>query len=138
MLHYDNMDITIVATSPEPVYEQIVRQIQDGVAAGELPAGAPLPTVRQLAGDLQLNRNTVARAYKQLEDRGVILTAGRRGTFVRADASREVERIKSNRAERKVEQVVSSLLGEGVSREEITALFNDALRAARRAKETTS
>ena len=132
------MDITIVATSPEPVYEQIVRQIQDGVAAGELPTGAPLPTVRQLAGDLQLNRNTVARAYKQLEDRGVILTAGRRGTFVRADAPREVERIKSNRAERKVEQVVTSLLGEGVSREEITALFNDALRTARRTRETTS
>jgi GntR family transcriptional regulator len=133
------MDITILATSPEPVYEQIVRQVQDGVASGDLPPGAPLPTVRQLAGDLQLNRNTVARAYKQLEDRGVILTAGRRGTFVREQASREVERIKSDRAERKIEQVVSGLLGEGVSRDEIAALFNDALRAARnRAKETTS
>jgi GntR family transcriptional regulator len=132
------MDIRIVATSPEPVYEQIVRQIQDGVATGELEAGEPLPTVRQLADDLQLNRNTVARAYKQLEDRGVILTAGRRGTFVRADAPRKVERIKSSLAERKVEQVVSALLGEGVSREEIAALFNDALRSARRAKETAS
>ena len=58
--------------------------------------------MRQLAGDLQLNRNTVARAYKQLEDRGVILTAGRKGTFVRDDASSEVERIKSSRAERSV------------------------------------
>jgi GntR family transcriptional regulator len=132
------MDITIVATSPEPVYEQIVRQILAGVATGQLEAGQALPTVRQLAGDLQLNRNTVARAYKQLEDRGVILTAGRRGTFVRADAPREVERIKSSRAERKVEQVVSSLLGEGMSRDEIASLFNGALRAARRAKETTS
>jgi len=133
------MDITIVASSPEPVYEQIVRQIQDGVASGTLPVGAPLPTVRQLAGDLQINRNTVARAYKQLEDRGVILTAGRRGTFVREDASREVERIKTNRAERKVEQVVSALLGEGVSRDEIAALFNDALRAVRAGhKERTS
>ena len=133
------MDITILETSPEPVYEQIVRQIQDGIASGDLPPGAPLPTVRQLAGDLQLNRNTVARAYKQLEDRGVILTAGRRGTFVREQATREVERIKSDRAERKVEQVVSALLGEGVSRDEITALFKDALRVTRdRAKETTS
>ena len=133
------MDITIVASSPEPVYEQIVRQIQDGVASGTLPAGAPLPTVRQLAGDLQINRNTVARAYKQLEDRGVILTAGRRGTFVREDASREVERIKTNRAERKVEQVVNALLGEGVSRDEIATLFNDALRAVRAGrKERTS
>jgi GntR family transcriptional regulator len=133
------MDITIVETSPEPVYEQIVRQIQDGIASGQLPPGTPLPTVRQLAGDLHLNRNTVARAYKHLEDRGVILTAGRRGTFVREQATREVERIKSDRAERKVEQVVSTLLGEGVSRDEIAALFKDALRGARdRAKETTS
>ena len=133
------MDITIIASSPEPVYEQIVRQIQDGVAAGLLESGEALPTVRQLAGDLQLNRNTVARAYKQLEDRGVILTAGRRGTFVRADASREVERQKSTRAERKVEQVVSALLGEGVSGDEIASLFKVALRMARtRGKETTS
>jgi len=130
------MEITVLASSPEPVYEQIVRQIQDAVAAGGLAAGAALPTVRQLAGDLQLNRNTVARAYKQLEDRGVILTAGRKGTFVRDNASREVERIKSNRAERNVRQLVAGLLGEGLSRSEIETLFSDALRVAQ-PKETT-
>jgi len=122
------MEITVTTTSPEPVYEQIVRQIQDRVAAGELKPGAPLPTVRQLAGDLQLNRNTVARAYKQLEDRGVILTAGRKGTFVRDNASREVERIKASRAERSVRHLVAALRGEGLSRAEIEALFTDALR----------
>jgi GntR family transcriptional regulator len=130
------MEITIHTASPEPVYEQIVRQIQDRVASGELAPGAPLPTVRQLAGDLQLNRNTVARAYKQLEDRGVILTAGRKGTFVRDNASREVERIKSNRAERSVRQLVAALRGDGLSRTEIETLFNDALRVAS-PKETT-
>ena len=130
------MEITVFTSSPEPVYEQIVRQIQDRVAAGELKPGAPLPTVRQLAGDLQLNRNTVARAYKQLEDRGVILTAGRKGTFVHDNASREVERIKSSRAERSVRQLVAALLGEGLSRAEIQTLFNDAMRAAQ-PKETT-
>ena len=109
------MEITVLVSSPEPVYEQIVRQVQDAVASGGLAPGAPLPTVRQLAGDLQLNRNTVARAYKQLEDRGVILTAGRKGTFVRDDASREVERIKSNRAERSVRQLVGVLVGEGLT-----------------------
>jgi len=131
------MEIIVLTSSPEPVYEQIVRQIQDRVASGELAPGTPLPTVRQLAGDLQLNRNTVARAYKQLEDRGVILTAGRKGTFVRDDASREVERIKSTRAARSVRELVASLLGEGLSRSEIETLFDDALRAAR-PKESTS
>lgn len=124
------MEITVLTSSPEPVYEQIVRQIQDSVASGELAPGTPLPTVRQLAGDLHLNRNTVARAYKQLEDRGVILTAGRKGTFVRDDASREVERIKSSRAARNVRELVGSLLGEGMSRAEIEALVSDALRVA--------
>jgi DNA-binding transcriptional regulator YhcF (GntR family) len=124
------MEITIRTTSPEPVYEQIVRQIQDSVASGGLAPGTALPTVRQLAGDLRLNRNTVARAYKQLEERGVILTAGRKGTFVRDNASREVERIKANRAARSVRQLVAALRGEGLSRAEIAALFNDALRAA--------
>jgi len=130
------MEITVITSSPEPVYEQIVRQIQDRVASGELAPGTALPTVRQLAGDLQLNRNTVARAYKQLEDRGVILTAGRKGTFVRDNAPREVERIKSNRAERNVRHLVAALLGEGLSRAEIETLFSDALRVAR-PKETT-
>ena len=129
------MEITVLTTSPEPVYEQIVRQIQDRIAAGELKPGAPLPTVRQLAGDLQLNRNTVARAYKQLEDRGVILTAGRKGTFVRDNASREVERVKSNRAERSVRHLVAALIGDGLSRAEIETLFSDALRV--KPKETT-
>ena len=124
------MEITVITSSPEPVYEQIVRQIQDRVASGELKPGTALPTVRQLAGDLRLNRNTVARAYKQLEDRGVILTAGRKGTFVRDNASREVERIKSNRAERSVRHLVAALRGDGLSRAEIETLFNDALRIA--------
>src|SRR6185436_5701721 len=129
------MEITVITSSPEPVYEQIVRQIQDRVASGELKPGTALPTVRQLAGDLQLNRNTVARAYKQLEDRGVILTAGRKGTFVRDNASREVERVKSNRAERSVRHLVAALIGDGLSRAEIETLFSDALRV--KPKETT-
>jgi GntR family transcriptional regulator len=124
------MDVTIVTSSPEPVYEQIVRQIHAGVATGTLPGGTGLPTVRQLADDLQINRNTVARAYKQLEDQGVIQTAGRKGTFVRSDAAREVTLVKAGMAERSVRQMVTSLLGEGWSRDQIAALFSDALNGA--------
>jgi GntR family transcriptional regulator len=121
------MDISILLSSPEPVYEQIVRQVQGGVATGLLKPGDPLPTVRQLAGDLQLNRNTVARAYKQLEDQGVILTAGRKGTFVRDDAVQEVGRLKSGQAERVVREMVSTLRSAGLDAAEISTLFNDAL-----------
>jgi len=121
------MEITIVTSSPEPVYEQITRQVQQGVAEGLLKPGDPLPTVRQLANDLQVNRNTVARAYKVLEDRGVILTAGRRGTFVRDDAAHEVNRANSRQAERAMRDTVSTLLDTGLTPAQVSALFKDVL-----------
>jgi GntR family transcriptional regulator len=121
------MNIVVLANGPEPVYEQIVRQIHDAVKSGKLKPDAPLPTVRQLAGDLRLNRNTVARAYKLLEDQGVILTAGRKGTFVRYEAAREVAKVKTSRAERLMRRLVKTLLVEGMSRREITDIFNSAL-----------
>ena len=124
------MDISILVSSPEPVYEQIVRQIHEGVGSGLLAPGTALPTVRQLADDLHINRNTVARAYKQLEDQGVIQTAGRKGTFVRNDAAKEVSLVKSGNAERSMRQMVGALLGDGWSREQITALFDKALQLA--------
>lgn len=124
-------EIVVEANAPEPVYEQIVRQIHDGVNSGRLKPGTPLPTVRQLAGDLALNRNTVARAYKLLEDQGVILTAGRKGTFVRRGATGEVAKVKASRAHSAMRRVVERLMVEGHSREEISDVFARALRATR-------
>jgi GntR family transcriptional regulator len=121
------MDIVIQTNAPEPVYEQIVRQIHDSVKSGKLKPNTPLPTVRQLAGDLAINRNTVARAYRILEDQGVILTAGRKGTFIRADAAREVVKVKATRAERVLRRIIKSLLVDGMSRKEIADIFDAAL-----------
>jgi DNA-binding transcriptional regulator YhcF (GntR family) len=72
--------------SPTPPFEQVRAQLAALVASGELAAGARLPTVRALAGDLGLAVNTVARVYKELEADGVVVTEGRRGTFVRSGA----------------------------------------------------
>src|SRR5688572_9813461 len=121
------MDIAIHAAAPEPVYEQIVRQIHQGVKAGRLKPGTPLPTVRQLAGDLHLNRNTVARAYKMLEDQGMILTAGRKGTFVHQNAAQEVAVLKSGHALRVMRHAIDALREGGLKRNEITDIFNNAL-----------
>ena len=80
-----------------PPYEQVRTQIAAAVHRGELAACAKLPTVRALAEQLGLAANTVARAYRELEADGVVVTEGRRGTFVRsgvldgtADAADEV------------------------------------------------
>lgn len=69
-------------TSAEPPFEQVRRQIAVGARSGEFPPGHKLPTVRQLATDLGLAANTVARAYRELEGDGVIETHGRKGTFI--------------------------------------------------------
>lgn len=77
--------LRVDTTSPTPPYEQLRTQIAGLVAAGELTAGQKLPTVRQLAGDLGIAPNTVARAYRELEADGVLSTQGRRGTFVTSE-----------------------------------------------------
>jgi len=65
-----------------PVYRQIIDQVQGGIAAGSLLPGHQLPTVRQVAVDLAINPNTVLRAYRELEIRGVLDTEQGTGTFI--------------------------------------------------------
>lgn len=72
----------IDSTTDEAPFEQVRRQIAEAAAAGLLAPGHRLPTVRQLAEDLGLAANTVARAYKELEADGVVETHGRHGTLV--------------------------------------------------------
>lgn len=73
--------------APQPPYEQVKVQIEALVRRGELARGTRLPTVRQLAGELGLAVNTVARAYKELEADRLVETRGRNGTFVLAARS---------------------------------------------------
>ncbi|MGE5487019.1 MAG: GntR family transcriptional regulator [bacterium] len=65
-----------------PVYRQIIDQVLLGIATGALSGGDQLPTVRQLAVDLSINPNTVIRAYRELEIRGVLTTQQGTGTFI--------------------------------------------------------
>src|SRR5205807_9862927 len=65
-----------------PVYRQLIDQVSGGIASGTLTSGSQLPTVRQVAVDLAINPNTVLRAYRELEIRGVLATQQGTGTFV--------------------------------------------------------
>jgi DNA-binding transcriptional regulator YhcF (GntR family) len=82
------MDIAIDADSAVPPYEQVRLRIADLAATGALPAGCKLPPVRRLATDLGLAANTVARAYRELEQAGLVETHGRLGTVITARAAR--------------------------------------------------
>ena len=76
------MIITVDPSSTVPPYEQVRAAIATAIDDGSLSPGARLPTVRELAGNLALAPNTVARAYRELESDGAVETRGRRGTFV--------------------------------------------------------
>src|SRR5579863_8644159 len=77
-----------------PVYRQIIDQVRGGMAAGTLGAGDQLPTVRQLAVDLEINPNTVMRAYRELELGGMLETHQGTGTFI---SDKKVERKSAER-----------------------------------------
>jgi GntR family transcriptional regulator len=74
--------LTLDTASGVPIYRQIVDWVRVGVASRRLLAGSQLPTVRQLAVDLNVNYNTVARAYLELERMGIVHTLRGKGTFV--------------------------------------------------------
>ena len=80
--------ITVDHASQVPPFEQIRLSVAGQIHSGQMPPGTRLPTVRQLATDLALAPNTVARAYRELESAGLVITAGRRGTVVAATGSR--------------------------------------------------
>src|SRR6185312_9828227 len=71
----------------KPVYLQVVDQVKAAAASGAVQPGDPLPSIRPLAEELRVNRNTVAKAYAELESQGVIETIAGKGCFVRANHS---------------------------------------------------
>jgi DNA-binding transcriptional regulator YhcF (GntR family) len=85
--------ITVESSSPVPPFEQVRAQLAAQIAEGVLVAGTRLPTVRQLADDLGLAVNTVARSYRELETAGMVETRGRGGTVVTAGGDQARERL---------------------------------------------
>src|SRR6266478_4719068 len=81
------MRLQLSFKSGKPVYLQIVDQIRSAAAASAIKAGEPLPSIRPLAEELRVNRNTVAKAYAELENQGVIETIAGKGCFLRANSS---------------------------------------------------
>lgn len=83
------MQILIDFRSSQPIYTQIVEQIRQMISTGVLQPGDQLPTVRQLATDLRVNFNTIARAYRILDESGLISTQQGRGTYIWSQPSNE-------------------------------------------------
>ena len=81
------MRIHLNFKSGKPVYLQVVDQVKSAAASGAIRSGESLPSIRPLAEELRVNRNTVAKAYAELESQGVIETIAGKGCFLRANHS---------------------------------------------------
>ena len=120
--------LTIDSRSGVPIYLQIIEQVKRSVAIGVLAPGEQLPTVKQLALDLTVNPNTVARAYRELERDDVIETAPGRGSFVRGNGSAEAARTAaSDLTALAIDQAVREAKSVGLSPQQVRAHFQTAL-----------
>ena len=119
------LDITLDPSSGVPFYRQIIRWIENAVLSGRLAPGERLPTIRSLAIELTMNPNTIAKAYAELELRGIVATQVGNGTYVARGEHTE----SPEGREAAIADVLSRFVGEltalGVDREEIPDLIRD-------------
>jgi len=109
-----------------PVYRQIIDQVMGGIAAGSLGSGTQLPTVRQLAVDLAVNPNTIMRAYRELELRGVVETQQGVGTYVSHQKVEQDDAARQARLSRLAGEVAARAGAEGFSLRELIDRLTDA------------
>lgn len=117
------MKVVIANSSPDPIYEQIVRQIRAQILSGDLSEGQTLPSIRGLARDLQISVITTKRAYEELEREGFLNTVAGKGTFV-AGQNREFLREKKMKAvEEKLAEAVDQARLLGVDRAQLAEML---------------
>lgn len=124
------MRFEIDLTTHNPIYFQIMGQVKHAIATGELKPGTQLPTVRQLAADLRVNFNTVARAYRLLDEEGIISTQHGRGTYILDPPS---EKESEKRRHRQLVVLTEYYVGEteklGFGPAEVRSLVNEQIAA---------
>ncbi|MFD1453562.1 MULTISPECIES: GntR family transcriptional regulator [Oceanobacillus] len=117
------MQIIISNSSKEPIYEQILKQIQTAILSGELTEGDALPSIRQLAKDLKISVITTKRAYEELEKAGFIYSIVGKGSFI-AEQNLDVIREKKLRViEEQLSAVISNSKEIGLPYEELQELL---------------
>jgi GntR family transcriptional regulator len=121
------MEIIIDIESSEPLFAQLIEQIKGAVLSDAIKPGDPLPSIRQLANDLEVNNKTVAKAYRLLERDSVIQTKGYRGTFVHPNAKVNSTVDLNAVVEAKLEETISALREMGATDSELRIAFSDVL-----------
>ena len=122
-----------------PIYTQIVNQLQAQVVGGVLRSGDQLPTVRALAEELRVNFNTVARAYRILDEARIISTQQGRGTYITEIPPPKVsERLRKESLEVLTQRYVSEAMRLGFSKSEISQMVNEQFKVWKESQEIES
>lgn len=115
--------------SDVPIYQQLVDGVKEAVARGILAPGDKLPSVRELAGRIAINPNTIAKAYQELERAGVIETLRGRGTFVAEVRTRGIDREeKMGRMREMLEKVLVEAYYLQMEEDEVLAMAEEIIR----------
>lgn len=118
------MRVLISNASPDPIYQQIVRQIKGQIISGELPEGEPLPSIRALARELQISVITTKRAYEELDKEGLIDTVGGKGTFVASENQEFLREKRMKIVEGKLAEAISEARSLGVDFHELEEMMH--------------
>lgn len=121
------MEIIIDIDSPVPLFSQLIEQIKRAVLDDLIGPGEALPSIRQLANDLEINNKTVAKAYRLLERDSVIQTKGYRGTFIHPDAKANSAVDLSAWVTAKLSETIEAFRAAGVTDSEIRIAFGDVM-----------
>ena len=113
--------------SGKPVYLQLVDQVRYAAASGALRTGEPLPSVRQLAEELRVNRNTIAKAYTELENQGVIETIPGKGCFLKENNSPFTKHAREELLEKVIDDAVVTAHHLQIDRENFLELVRERL-----------
>lgn len=119
--------IQILPGLDKPIYAQIVAQISENVAKGELSPGDKLPAVRKLAAELVINPNTVARAYNVLEQAGLVNTKTGSGTFISDPKLRTTDAADINMLTERMDTIITRGINLGLKSGNLVAMFKDRL-----------
>lgn len=109
-----------------PAYLQLARQVERALRLGRLQAGDQLPSVRDVVAELAINPNTVAKAYRELETRGLLDSRQGRGTFVRKGLGLQPSADQLG-LQRKLRRWVNEAIAAGLTRQDVGALFDAAI-----------
>lgn len=118
------MFISISNTSNVPIYEQIIKQIKEQIISGTLAPGDPLPSIRNLAKELQISVITTKRAYEELEKEGFIVTLPGKGSFVSETNTEFITEQQIKKIEELIEQAVCLAKSIGLKKDEMFELLN--------------